>query len=66
MKSVEMNPAKFIKSTKNKDLLIDSHDYQYRYKDMQKNKENPFTYLLYEKVLCAILNRKAKNTIYSI
>ena len=46
MKSVKMNPAKFIKSTKNKDLLIDSHDYQYRYKDIQKNKENPITYLL--------------------
>ena len=36
-----MDPAKFIKSTKNKDLLVDSHDYHYRYKDIQKNKENP-------------------------
>ena len=39
-----MYPASFTKSKRNKNILVDNCQYEYRYKDIQRNVTSPTTY----------------------
>ena len=39
-----MEPARFVKSNRNKEILVDTNNYEYRFKDIQKDVVNPTSY----------------------
>ena len=39
-----MEPARFVKSNRNKEILVDTNNYEYCFKDIQKDVVNPTSY----------------------